>query len=128
MLDLLPVESWRLPIDARVRSWLRLELEFHPECSVLQAVPGSSRMYEHVLAWSDALDRFGVGLTALRVFHGLKPIRAAQGRGRSDFHGLSRFPDWAVQDVLALPPISALAAAAEAASAVSGGRGRGFLP
>jgi hypothetical protein len=119
VLDMLPIastEAWLLPIDAsRVRNWLSMDTE-PPKCSILFA----GRVSLEIVAWSDALSTYGVGLKALQVFHGLKPVDVFLPNGRvgQRFRGLSRFPNWALTDVATLPPISALMRGAGAAAAI----------
>jgi hypothetical protein len=109
VLDLLPfasIDAWLLPIDARVRNWLNMDSE-PPKCVRLLASKFVNR--EDVVAWADALCAYSVGLKALHVFHGVRPIGMSSPDGNMKlFHSLSRFPSWALADVAALPPISAL--------------------
>jgi len=117
IIELLPIESWLLPIEARVRNWLKLDLEMRPECLVRSSVPGLIGLQEDVISWTDALSVYGVGLKALHVFHGAHPIWTNGLGGRREvFHGLARFPSWALADIRSLGPLSSLMATIDAAT------------
>ena len=117
VLDLYPTSYWLPPVARQLMPHARVrQLELQAECSVLRQLVSSrlsaySYYDERVVAWSEVLQAYGIGLKAIDTFYGRKRFSCGGGSTREAFHGLERFPEWAVRDVRALPPLHALAGA-----------------